>query len=242
VHDPFAVRILDELKQDRSLFNGGWKSQLGIAIRTWLLDREVSRYLAQHPGGTVVILGCGLDARSSRLDNGLAQWINLDLPEVIGLRDRLMPSEERHRNHAASVLDHDAWFGLVPVSPPPLFVAEGLFMYLPGDDLMTLMRALADRYPSAEILIESLSRRRAGLTHRHDLVSRFDAKFKWGIDSGRDFESWHPGIEFIDEWPYFDFQTARWHWLGLLRWFPFVRRAIKISRLRFRPRAEGPAS
>ena len=34
-------------------------SQLGCAIRTMILDREAARFLADHPGATVVNLGCG---------------------------------------------------------------------------------------------------------------------------------------------------------------------------------------
>jgi O-methyltransferase involved in polyketide biosynthesis len=233
IRDPYAVRILRELEYDFSNFEDGWKSQLGIAIRTWILDREVAQYLARRPDGLVVILGCGLDARSRRLDNGRASWIDLDLPDVIAVRERLIPPVERRETIAVSVTDL-GWLDKISTKVPPLFVAEGLFMYLPETELKALLRALAKRFPDAEILIEALSRKRAGMTRRHDLVSKLGASFVWGIDSGREMEAWDSAIEFLREWPYFDFQRRRWRWLRLLRWLPTARKAIKIMHLRFR--------
>lgn len=236
IRDPHAVRILQDLSYDFGRFDRGWQSQVGMSVRTWLLDREVSLYLARHPAGTVVILGCGLDARPLRLDNGTASWIELDLPEVIALRERLLPRTERRRAVSASVLD-EAWRGSVPADPPPLFVAEGLSMYLPEADLRALLSDLATRFAGGTLLIEVLSRKKAGMTTRHDLVAQLGARFVFGIDSGRTFEAWHKAITFEAEWPYLSIQPQRWRWLRYIRALPFARQAIRIVRLRFGERA-----
>lgn len=235
IRDPYALRILQDLEYDFSRFDKGWASQVGIAVRTWLFDREVSLYLDRHPRGTVVILGCGLDARSLRLDNGRARFIDLDLPDVIKLRNEHFPCIERHETLARSVLDLE-WLDRVPAGEPPLFVAEGLFMYLPEADLKRLMTAMAERFPGATILIESLSRRRASLTHKHDVVSKLNATFVWGVDSGRELESWHPRIVFEKQWPYLDFAKHRWGWMRYVRHLRPARDAIKLMRLRFAER------
>lgn len=232
VRDPYAIRILQGLAYDFDRFAAGWKSQLGIAVRTCILDREVARYLDRRPNGIVVILGCGLDARSRRLDNGIARFVNLDLPDVSRLRSTFFPDTARHDEVASSVLDL-TWLDRIPAGAPPLFVAEGLFMYLPEAELKRLISALAERFPGGEILIEALSRRMAARTDRHDVVSKTSAKFVWGIDDGRDMEAWHPGIRFEEEWSYFAFARHRWRWLALVGRFPAAKRAIRIMRLRF---------
>ena len=232
IRDPMAVRILGQLDDDFQRFAKGWKSQTGIAIRTWLIDRAVSDYLDRHPDGAVVVLGCGLDARSIRLDNGLATWIDLDLPEVVALRQRLLPTLERRHAVGCSVLDRQ-WLDLVPVAASPLMIAEGLFMYLPEADLRPLMVDLATRFPGGEILIESLSLKSAGKTHRHDTVSKLNAKFVWGIDSGHEIEAWHPSIKLLAEWRYLDFHRRRWRWIRHLRWILSARPSIKLSHFRF---------
>lgn len=232
IRDPYASRILQDLEFDFGRFDKGWASQIGIAVRTWLFDREVSLYLNEAPRGTVVTFGCGLDARSFRLDNGRARFIDLDLPNVIELRSLHFPDSERHSTLAYSVLNLE-WFDRVPAEPAPLFVAEGLFMYLPEAELRRLLTAMAERFPGATILIESLSRRQATRTHKHDVVSTLNASFVWGIDSGRELERWHPSIIFENEWRYVAFGGRRWRWIRYVSALRPAGDAIKLMRLRF---------
>lgn len=232
VRDVWALRLRDGLDYDFGRMAGGWKTQLGIAIRTWLLDRTVAAYLARHPAGTVVTLGCGLDARPLRLDNGLARWIDLDLPEAAALRREVLPTGLRHDLLAGSALDL-GWLDAVEASPPPLFLAEGLFMYLPEDGLRRLLAAMAERFPGGVLMAEILSRARAADTGGHDLVSRFDTAFASGLDNGREFESWHPGITLAGQWSHVDFCRRRWRWIGALSWLPAARRAARLCRLEF---------
>lgn len=234
VRDVWALRLRDRLDYDFSRMAGAWKTQLGIAIRTWVLDREVTAYLARHPEGTVVTLGCGLDGRSLRLDNGAASWIDLDLPDVADFRRTLLPSGERHRLVGMSVLD-PAWLDLIPRNPPPLFIAEGLFMYLPEDELRTLLSNMVSRFPGAILLAEILSRARAADRTGHDLISRFDAGFSFGLDDGREFESWNPSIRLTGQWSHLDFRRDRWRWLRWLAWLPVARRSGRICRLALGP-------
>jgi len=57
----------------------------------------------------VVHIGCGLDSRFDRVDNGQVEWYDLDIPEVIELRRKLFGDEgERHHLLGCSVLE-DAW-------------------------------------------------------------------------------------------------------------------------------------
>lgn len=232
VRDVWALRLRGRLDYNFDRMADGWKTQLGVAIRTWIVDREVTAYLARHPQGTVVTLGCGLDARSLRLDNGAASWIDLDLPEAIDLRRTMLPVDGRHRLLALSVLD-PAWLDMVPPDPPPLFVAEGLFMYLPEDGLRVLLSAMASHFPGGTVLAEIVSRARAADTAGHDLMSRFDARFSFGLNSGHDFEAWHPSVRLTAQWSHMNFCRARWRWLRWFVWLPIAQRAARICRLEF---------
>lgn len=62
----------------------------GVIARTILLDRLTDGWIADNPGATVVNIACGLDTRCYRM-SGFAHWYNLDLPDVIDVRSRLLP-------------------------------------------------------------------------------------------------------------------------------------------------------
>lgn len=232
IQDTHALRLLHEIDYDFSKFCGGWRTQTGIAVRTRLLDRAVARFLKAHPEGSVVSLGCGLDARSYRMDNGLARWFDLDLPDAIAFRKLFFEPSSRHTMLASSVTDH-GWMNAVASSDPVMFIAEGLLMYLPPREVRRLLEAMATRFPGGIIYFEALSRRFVGNTARHDTVSHCTAPFLWGIDRVKDLCAWSPALKFESETPYFDCPPYRWRWVRWLRWLPPVKKTVKICAFSF---------
>ena len=69
------------------------------------IDREMREFLQTAPDGVVLHLGCGLDTRFARVDNGLVTWFDLDLPDVIELRRKFFSENERYHMIASSVTD-----------------------------------------------------------------------------------------------------------------------------------------
>ena len=63
------------------------------------------RFAARHPGGTVVALGEGLETQFWRVNDGRMRWLSVDLPEVVALREELLPASPRLRGRALSALD-----------------------------------------------------------------------------------------------------------------------------------------
>jgi len=85
------------------------EDKVAIILRNREFDRCARAFLARHPEAVVVHIGCGLDARFERADNGQVEWYDLDLPEVIELRRRFIGGEgARYHFLACSVFD-SAW-------------------------------------------------------------------------------------------------------------------------------------
>jgi O-methyltransferase involved in polyketide biosynthesis len=179
----------------------------------------------------VVSLGCGLDDRRRRVDNGRVRWLDLDLPEVIALRRRFLPESDRMRFVASSVLDL-AWLDLLPDEPGHriLFVAEGLLMYLPPEGVRALVTTLLDRRPGAELVAEvahartvrmSQGRLGRGKLRRGFGLSR-DVVYRFGLEDSREMEGWAPGLTLLDDWTYFDEAEPKLGWMRLFaRWSLF---------------------
>jgi O-methyltransferase involved in polyketide biosynthesis len=56
-------------------------------------DRYAREYLARHPDAVVVHIGCGLDARFERVDDGRVEWYDLDAVKMPGFRPVLFLAE-----------------------------------------------------------------------------------------------------------------------------------------------------
>lgn len=237
--EEITARLNKELaKSDNRLYKQLAKGEISrdlivhIALRAKKYDEYVRDFLKQSPNGVVVNIGCGLDTRFWRIDNGAVHFYDLDLPEVIELKRKLCAEEKQYHMLPSSVLDYD-WMSKVleQNSGPFLFVAEGVFMYLAKDDVKALVLQLQKQFPGSELVCEVFNdvwlrqpwKRLLDFKLQKQFHLGKDVTFKFGLKDGREMECWGQGIEFIDEWSYFDSREKKLGWLRFLAKIKFIR-------------------
>lgn len=113
--DETALRLIDQVDYDFSALEAKAGSAmhrfgfLEVAMRQSDLAWEVRDYLKTHPNAAVVNLGCGLDDTGRACDNGTCKIYNLDFPDVIAVRDTLLPAGQRETNIGCDLNDA-SWF------------------------------------------------------------------------------------------------------------------------------------
>ncbi|MFX0092990.1 MAG: class I SAM-dependent methyltransferase [Candidatus Hodarchaeota archaeon] len=114
IKDPKAVEMIKAL--DYTMLNVRRSKLKGLiitlSIRSKIFDECVSSFLEQSPNAVVVNLGCGLDTRFLRLDNGTVEWYDLDLPDAITVRRHFFQETDRNHFISASVFDAE-WIDTV---------------------------------------------------------------------------------------------------------------------------------
>jgi len=214
ISDPHAVAMLDRIDYDFTRFTETHSSNLGVAIRTEILDEWTAAYIKAHPTAQVINIAAGLDTRFSRVDNGQITWVDLDLPASIAVRNKLITPGPRERVIAQSVLDFTWVNALADPQKQTLFIIEGLLMYFTEDMVRELLTTLAARFPGATALIEVMGVSQARET-RSDAVQQTAASFKWGIRHTADLATWDERITVVRDESIFDRHAGRWHALDL---------------------------
>jgi O-methyltransferase involved in polyketide biosynthesis len=155
LEDPKAVELLDRIDYPfRERFGDPRMSQWQ-ALRARCFDDEVRRFLAEHPDGTVVALGEGLETQFWRVDNGEVHWLTVELPETLAVRTDLLPRPARMRALGCSALD-EAWIGEVDDSRGVLITAQGLLMYLEPEDVHRLISRCRERFPGSAFVFDAV--------------------------------------------------------------------------------------
>lgn len=196
IHDKKAEEIIGKLNYDFSLADKDAPMHSGVIARTIVLDKLVSEYLAKNPGATVVNIACGLDTRCYRM-TGFKHWYNLDLPETIAVREKLLPESGNITQIAMSAMDD--WGKMVEESRTHvLIIIEGLTMYLSEADVQRIFAVIANRFDDITVLVEIMNPM---------IVKRFkeksiegsNAKFTWGIKDGKALAALMPNFRFVEE-------------------------------------------
>ena len=156
IRDPWAVTLFDAIAYDYRKFG---KPNQSHGLRAVAFDAAASDYLRTHPQASVVALAEGLQTSFWRLQRaGVADqltWYSVDLPPVMALREKLLPTDERIVPLAQSALDL-SWMDRIDDSHGVFITAEGLLMYLEPDDALGLIRACAARFPGGQMMFDSI--------------------------------------------------------------------------------------
>lgn len=196
-----------ESEDDLSIMEEIVDELLGLAfvIRARTFDDKMKSFIEQKPRATIVNLGCGLDTTFSRVDNGSILWYDLDLPNAIEYRRRLIPETERSKCIPKSIFDYSWMEDLTFDSASGLFmIAGGLFAYFEASDIADLFSAMALRFPGGEIFFDSSSERGNWVINRRFKkhgIAGIDHKFD--LKKPAEIEGWSSLIRVIDWFSYF---------------------------------------
>ncbi|MHC4706565.1 MAG: class I SAM-dependent methyltransferase [Planctomycetota bacterium] len=173
INDPKSVEIIDSIDHDFADRELPWDGQIMISVRTEIFDQATERFLVQNPDAVVVNLGCGLDTRIHRVDNGRMLWYDLDLAESIELREKFFRQTKRHRFVSKSVLDF-SWVEDIVKGRDTLFIAEGLFIYFTEEQVKSIVLAIKENFPGSELLAKGID-----FLHEWHYIDRHLKRWKW---------------------------------------------------------------
>ena len=237
IHDPMAVYCLERLRtltstdEQAFLFEKKLSASLTnhIALRARKYDAIVDEFISENPGCLVVNLGCGFDTRYWRINHAECEYVELDLPEMIALKREILKERLDYDMIGASVLDI-SWMDTVNPrgNRKTLLLAEGLFMYLPKPEVVSLFRTISERFRDSRLAFEVVT---AKYTHgiwkrlvawkvRRQLGLNAGASYQFGVRNAREVESYGEGLRVIGEWFYAedpDVQPKILRYLGLSR-------------------------
>ena len=153
--DTEAEKIMAKMDYDFSAANMGKLPAYVYGTRQELLILGAKEYLEKYPDAIVVNLGCGLDTSFSFIDNGRCRYINLDLPDVIALREKLFDLKDRENNLAHDALDF-GWMDKIGAGENDhVFIfSGGVLYYFKPEDVKALIDAMAMRFPGGCYLFD----------------------------------------------------------------------------------------
>ena len=197
--DPEAERICSMLDYDFAE-NGkkmesvaGLFGALEVAQRQYDIGCEVKDYLKDHPHAAVVNLGCGLDDTFRKCDNGSCLGYNIDMPDVIAIRNKLLPAGDCEVNIGCD-LNEDAWMDQIDSSGGAVLYATGVFYYFRTEEVKTLFRKIAKRFPGAVLAFDTCGKIGAKMMRKTWLkeagITDVDAFFS--VEDPAEMKAWSP--------------------------------------------------
>ena len=196
IHDAKAEELVTELDYDFTLADKDTAMHSGVIARTIVLDRMTKAWLAGHPGAVVVNIACGLDTRCYRV-TGYAHWYDLDLPETMAVREKLLPESGIISQIAMSAME-DWGAEIAEQDVPVLVIIEGLTMYLSEADVQRIFAVIGDHFRAVTVFVETMNPM-VVKRFKEKSIDASNAKFTWGVKNGVALAALLPGFRFVEE-------------------------------------------
>jgi len=235
LNDKKSLEILNRIDLDFTVFDDYLDNFaiLGHTLRSKYFDQKAKHFLEKFPTGIIVSLGSGLDTRFYRIDNGKVTFIDLDLPNVIAIRKRVLDENQRNFFISSSILDF-TWFDQVKsvyrnTSQPLLILAEAILMYIPKEDIVNLLRNIVINFPNCELVFDIYSNFMIKQVKQQKGLIAFQSEFKWGVKNAKEIEKLIPDLKVISEWCFFDSPKTHTGRFKILIFIPFIKNMSRIA-------------
>ncbi|MDR1412662.1 MAG: class I SAM-dependent methyltransferase [Actinomycetes bacterium] len=207
LNDAEAIDIVDTMDYDFTEIDKSFGTEyasLCCLLRAKRLDERCHTYLQQHPNGTVINLGAGLDTTLSRIDNGSVYWYNIDLPDSIAYRHQYIAAPERCTDIAKSAFDY-TWFPEIETLDDSVFVlAGGLFYYFEEAQVRELISRMGEHFPKGEIFFDAQSKTTVRISNRIvRKTGNTSSEMHFYVNNPRELKNWSPHIRTIESIPFF---------------------------------------
>jgi O-methyltransferase involved in polyketide biosynthesis len=195
------------IKREKRVYGGIEANHRKAGVRrVKKFDAAANRFIADHPGCTVINLACGFDTRFWRIANEKCHYIEIDLPAVIELKKELLKDQIGYETIGCSVLD-SAWIDQVTANGNSgfLLLAEGLFDWIPREEAVRLLFEIGKRFDRSQLVLDVVpAKYKQGIWK---FLMRLEARISWGLDvvwvagikDARDIEACAPGLKVIGE-------------------------------------------
>lgn len=139
------------LQEQTSEFN-----LLSSAARYHNMDQIMQGFIDRHPACNVVILGCGLETAYDRADRRQAQFYEMDLPQVIQGRRRVLGERENETLIPGDLFDLH-WAEGIDKNRPTLILVSGVFQYFKGEKIIDFIHQLQTLFKDAELVFDAVN-------------------------------------------------------------------------------------
>ncbi len=203
-YDEQSLKLETAIPQDKRQFNEVEYYYLAGATRYFLLDNEVRAFIKKYPQANIVNLGAGLDTLAHRINTNSAHFYELDLPDVIAMRQQLLPEMANDTCIAASFLDFQ-WMEQIDTNLPTLFVAGGLFHYFTHEEVQSFLRDSLNNIPQLAIVFDAVDK--VGLKFANRFVKgtgNDNAEMYFYVnDAEQFFRGVSPTLTGVQEYPFY---------------------------------------
>ncbi|MDR0732138.1 MAG: class I SAM-dependent methyltransferase [Treponema sp.] len=177
-------------------------SSLASAARYYNLDSMVRAFIKKNGKSNIVYLGAGFETAYYRLNEQIAVFYEIDLPDVIAAR-RMILGEQTNELLIAGDLFSMEWAEQINKSISTLLVVSGVFQYFKEDRIIQFINDVKKTFSNVELIFDATNE--TGIKYTNKYVKKTgnaDALMYFYVNDSTEFSK-KTGTKLIEERVFF---------------------------------------
>lgn len=160
---------------------------MASVCRQYMIDKKIKNFIETHNLCNIIFLGVGLETAFNRIGNKQGVFYQVDLPNVIEVRKKVLGSADNETLISGDMFTLD-WIKEVDVSLPTMVVVSGVYQYFKEEKIISMIKQMKDNIPKGELVFDATNSKGLKLANKYvKKTGNTEAQMYFSIDNLTEF-------------------------------------------------------
>lgn len=160
---------------------------MASVCRQDVIDKKIIKFLEENENCNVVFLGAGLETAYNRINNKKANFYQVDLPNVIEIRKRILENAENERLISGDMFTLE-WIKEIDTELPTMIAVSGVYQYFNKEKIVEMIKKMKSLLPKGELVFDATNTKGLKIANRYvKKTGNVNAQMYFSIDNVNEF-------------------------------------------------------
>lgn len=201
-YDERALSLEKELPDDSIEKNSSEYFYMASVCRYRVSDTMILNFISRYKNSNVVNLGAGLETAYFRLQPHTAHFYEIDLPDVIETRKKVLGESETETLIKGDLFDV-SWASKIDKTAPTIITALGVFQYFDENRICNLITSIKKLFSHAELVFDAMNSKAINYANKYvKKTGNKEARMHFWVDNPETFAT-QCNIQLVEQRPFF---------------------------------------
>jgi tetracenomycin polyketide synthesis O-methyltransferase tcmP, putative len=162
---------------------------MASVCRQQTLDKKIIEFIEKNNECNIVFLGAGLETAYNRIKNVKANFYQIDLPDVIMVRKKVLGNADNEKLIAGNMFTLD-WIKEIYTSLPTMIIVAGVYQYFDKEKIVDMIKRMKSLILNGELIFDTTNSTGLKMSNKYvRKTGNMNAEMHFSIDNPQDFTS-----------------------------------------------------
>lgn len=160
---------------------------MASVCRQYVIDKKIIKFLEENENCNVVFLGAGLETAYNRINNKTANFYQVDLPDVIEIRKKVLGNAENEKLISGDMFTLE-WIKEIDTRLPTMIAISGVYQYFYKDKIVDMIKKMKSFIPKGELVFDATNSKGLKIANKYvKKTGNVNAQMYFSIDNANEF-------------------------------------------------------